>query len=372
MIKRNYPEWFINELVNEEDKKRALSGELSSTSICLFKCKCGNIYRRKVNYQITIKTMERKQNCPVCSKFIKRSYPDWFIDELVEEKDVEEAKNGSLKWNKRVKFRCANGHIYEQIVDNHIKISTGERKYGCSICAHKLVSTKYNQYMVKKRSYPDWFIDELVDEEDKKRALSCELKSTDRIRFICENNHIYESTVNNKIDLKKGYEKHGCPYCKSNRSKPELEIEEYVKELGYNTEHKRFRDSNHKLFEVDIFIPERNVGIEYNGSVYHSSKNGVYKNLNKLYHYTKFYECGKKDILLITIFDIEWDNRKEEIRQYIKDILEGKETSLSYNKEGYMNNNYPCWKHYKSDGKYSEEIINVDRFTIYTCGYTKM
>ena len=46
--------------------------------------------------------------------------------------------------------------------------------------------------MVTKRNYPEWFINELVDEEDKKRALSCELKSTDRIRFMCENNHIYE------------------------------------------------------------------------------------------------------------------------------------------------------------------------------------
>lgn len=60
------------------------------------------------------------------------------------------------------------------------------------------------------------------------------------------------------------------------------------------------------------------------GSIYHSSKNGVYKNIDNLYHYNKFNECRKKNILLITIFDIEWENRSEEIKQYVKDILEKK------------------------------------------------
>ena len=152
-----------------------------------------------------------------------------------------------------------------------------------------------------------------------------------------------------------------------------IKINDYIKSLGYNTEHKRFRDSNHKLFEIDIFIPEINLGIEYNGSVYHSSENGVYKNLDRLYHYNKFNECRKKNILLITIFDVEWDSRKEEIKQYIKDTLEGKGTNLPYGMKGYMNNNYPCWKHYKDTGDYLEDSYTYNgKNIVYTCGYSKL
>lgn len=37
-----------------------------------------------------------------------------------------------------------------------------------------------------------------------------------------------------------------------------------------------------------------------------------------------------------------WNNRSLEIKQYIENILEGKENKLSYGKERHMNNNYLC------------------------------
>lgn len=186
---------------------------------------------------------------------------------------------------------------------------------------------------------------------------------------MCHNGHVYDQAVNNHIKLSTGEKKQGCPICSNIRSKTELEIEGYVKSLGYNTKHKRFRDSNHKLFEVDIYIPEMNIGIEYNGSYYHSTENA---RIDEKYHYNKFNECRKKDILLITIFDIEWSSRKEEIKRYIKDILEGKENKLSYNREGYMNNNYPSRKHYKESKKYISDSYTHYKSKVYTCGYTKV
>lgn len=47
----------------------------------------------------------------MCSK---RVYPQWFIDELVNEECKERARNGELKTNERISFKCEKGHIYEQ------------------------------------------------------------------------------------------------------------------------------------------------------------------------------------------------------------------------------------------------------------------
>ena len=67
------------------------------------------------------------------------------------------------------------------------------------------------------------------------------------------------------------------------------------------------------------------------------------------------------------------ENRSEEIRQYIKDIIDGEENKLSYNKYGYMNNNYPSWRYYHSSNKsnYIEDYyIYMNKYKVYTCVYT--
>ena len=42
----------------------------------------------------------------------KRVYPQWFIDELVNEEDKERARNGSLKTSEKILLKCMNEHEY--------------------------------------------------------------------------------------------------------------------------------------------------------------------------------------------------------------------------------------------------------------------
>lgn len=364
----NYPEWFIDSLVDDNDKEKARLGTLKSTDKVLFKCPNNHISLKFVHHKIDLKTGEPKRSCYYCRN--RKCYPQWFIDELVNEDDKEKARNGLLSSRDRVKFKCENGHIYEQLVYNHIKLSSFSRKKGCPICKLTKLCNSYKSYRQNKRMYPKWFIDELVNTDDKDMAIFGKLTSTDKVKFKCENGHVYEQLVYNHINISSGKRNFGCPVCSSTRSSSELEVENFVKNMSYNTEHKRFRDSNNKLFEIDIFIPEKNVGIEYNGSYYHSIEN---ERIDKYYHYNKFNECRRKDILLITIFDIEWDGRKNKIKQYIKDILYGVENGLSYNKEGYMNNNYPSWEHYKDECvRIEDSYIYRSSEIVYTCGYSKL
>ena len=76
---------------------------------------------------------------------------------------------------------------------------------------------------------------------------------------------------------------------------------------------------NLKLFgrkEVDIFIPEKNVAIEYNGLFHHSS---FKKSVGS--HQQKYKLCKEKGIKLLTIYEDEWIQKTELVKSKLLHIL---------------------------------------------------
>lgn len=56
-------------------------------------------------------------------------------------------------------------------------------------------------------------------------------------------------------------------------------------------------------YEIDIYVPSKKIGIEFNGSYWHSS---IYKDKN--YHFNKSKIAEKNGIRLIHIYEYEWNN----------------------------------------------------------------
>ena len=100
-------------------------------------------------------------------------------------------------------------------------------------------------------------------------------------------------------------------------SAQEKEIKNFVESLGFEcyTDRKILHGK-----ELDIFIPSKNIAIEYNGNLWHSEK---YKTRD--YHLEKLNECNKKGIKLIQIFEDEYQEHKDIVLSKIKHIL-GSET----------------------------------------------
>ena len=109
---------------------------------------------------------------------------------------------------------------------------------------------------------------------------------------------------------------HGCPKCANQQSKAEEEI---VRFLSENTDFKiQTRDKSIlKGKELDIYIPEKKTGIEYNGLIWHSEKFGKDKN----YHLDKTLECEKQGVRLIHIFENEWCKNKKIVQSKLLNIL---------------------------------------------------
>jgi len=98
--------------------------------------------------------------------------------------------------------------------------------------------------------------------------------------------------------------------------KTENELYDYINSLGI----KIIRGDKSILsnnFEIDFLLPEYNIGIEYNGLYWHSEKNGK----GKFYHLTKRNKCLEKGINLIQIFEDEWLNKLDIVKNRLSSIL---------------------------------------------------
>ncbi len=224
MQNKKFPDWFIDALYLEEDKERARNNTLHLNDVLYFRCSEGHITKCKLSSKIHVKTMQLKAAlCPECRKKEKiencmkaiaknRTYPQWFIDELVNEEDKERARNNTLQGKDVIEIRCPKGHISTKRVCDRIK-KNGEPFNGCQQCNLMNVDKS-----IKSVVYPQWFIDELVNEEDKIKARNGSLVSSDLVDFKCNNGHIYNQYVKDHIILSRQERYKGCPYCSPYRS----------------------------------------------------------------------------------------------------------------------------------------------------------
>lgn len=103
------------------------------------------------------------------------------------------------------------------------------------------------------------------------------------------------------------------------KSMPEHEVYEFIKSLGFNPE--RSNRSLIKPLELDIYIPEKNLAIEFNGIYWHSSGSKETDKEKSKYHLNKTELCESKGIQLLHIFENEWYEKKEIWKSVIKNKL---------------------------------------------------
>jgi hypothetical protein len=66
--------------------------------------------------------------------------------------------------------------------------------------------------------------------------------------------------------------------------------------------------------ELDIYLPERKLAIEFNGTYWHTEDYGK----GRYYHHDKWSKCRDKDIQLIQIWEDDWNRNQEMILKLIQ------------------------------------------------------
>lgn len=124
-----------------------------------------------------------------------------------------------------------------------------------------------------------------------------------------------------------------CPRCCHNQSTGEKDVLSFIKGVyrGVVEENawvlENFKDPSKKKMELDIYLPELKLAVEYNGVFWHSvDRKG------KGYHIQKRKACEKQGIRMLSIWECDWqDSRKRPIiERYLKNALGVKDEKTVY------------------------------------------
>lgn len=109
----------------------------------------------------------------------------------------------------------------------------------------------------------------------------------------------------------------GCPKCAKSVSTSEVDIVKYIEEELHEHVEKNCRNIIGDGKEIDIFIPSKNIGFEYDGMIWHSEKFGKDKN----YHLNKSLKSKENGVKLFHIYESEYLLHKEIVKHKIAHIL---------------------------------------------------
>jgi len=94
----------------------------------------------------------------------------------------------------------------------------------------------------------------------------------------------------------------GCPVCAGNRSKKEKELCDFLSNYTKTESRVRYNNGEHNRKEIDIYLPEKKIGVEYNGTLWHSE----YMSKDAKWHmFTKSKECKENGIRIIHVSDFD-------------------------------------------------------------------
>lgn len=151
--------------------------------------------------------------------------------------------------------------------------------------------------------------------QDKEHMYEISYNSAKVVKWECEKGHIWESTVYQRVNSKSG-----CPACYSitKISKEHLEIHNIISSKYPDFSIKDCDTNIISPREIDILIEDVQIGIEYNGTFWHSTERVT----NTLKHQNKWKECMSRNIHLITIWEHDWYTSKDIVLNRIFNEIE--------------------------------------------------
>ena len=140
---------------------------------------------------------------------------------------------------------------------------------------------------------------------------------TGEATIICNSNHSFKST---RIFIYNRYRINSeiCEICNpinNKKSGSEILLLKFINEIYDGNIDNNVRNIINP-FEIDIYLPELKIGIEYNGLWWHSSEYREYD-----YHMIKQRKSNDSDIRLYTIWEDDWINRPDIVKSFLMNKL---------------------------------------------------
>lgn len=109
-----------------------------------------------------------------------------------------------------------------------------------------------------------------------------------------------------------------CPKCNHMKSAGEQQVFEFLSNLTKAEPRNR---TILKPKELDIYLPERRLAVEYCGEFYHSSGSKEEERKTRKKHIEKYLACREQGVRLITLYETEWKERNYAIRRLLRNAV---------------------------------------------------
>lgn len=223
-----------------------------------WRCSLGHEWEAKIVNRTTSKT-----GCPYCSgKKVLTGFNDLLTQNTSLASEWHPTKNDnllptmvSLHSGKKIWWGCVNGHEWQETIANRVN------GRGCPYCSgHRVISGINDLSTLYPNIATEW-------NTMKNGGLSPTMVSSGsrkKVWWTCRKGHEWQAVVNSRT-----LQRTGCPICRLEQqtSFPEQAILFYCNQVTH-------ADSRNMDFgkEIDIYLPEYKIGIEYNGIFWHKNK----------------------------------------------------------------------------------------------------
>ncbi|MBQ3074042.1 MAG: zinc-ribbon domain-containing protein [Ruminococcus sp.] len=224
--------------------------------------------------------------------------------ELMAEWDWE--KNNALNINPqiltqgshmKVWWKCDNGHSW-QASPNH----RASKHRGCPYCCHNPIVLEGTNDLATCNPVlaKEW-------NNNKNGTLlpsQVTLHSNKKVWWKCDRGHEWKTSVNHRANGS------NCPLCSKSKqtSFPEQAIYYYIKRAYPDAINGYTEIFNNHGMELDVYIPSWNIGVEYDGMIFHKTTKQQLREINK------YNICKNNNIFLIRI--------REDLKPPIKPICD--------------------------------------------------
>ena len=268
---------------------------------------CGTYFQ---NHNYTEEQVKQVQEKRVAT--IRKSLGEDFGKRISEghKNRSREAKEKSLKQMRETRLRNKNNLSEEEKLIEFKKASERVKKW------RKKKGPNYEEERKVKARLTRW---QHIHEYEKKNNCTCvtTIQREYGQGYKSLNIPIIRVGVNSYIsnEYLSLIEKHALESSCSNRSAFEIELEEFIRTI-YDGDIVISDRSQIKPYELDLYLPDINIAIEFNGVYYHS----IELDTPEDYHLMKSLMCREKHIRLIHIYEFEDLNEQKEL---LKNLILG-------------------------------------------------
>lgn len=303
--------------------------------------------------------------CPLCAGLKKRT-TETFIQKAKEihGDKYDYSKVNYINKRSKVIIICPEHGEFEQCANNHL------RGQGCPECGKIKAQNRIGDFKNFRKTKEDFQNDLNKLYNGQYEIVGDYINNKTKTEIYChkigKNGKEHGIFVTRPDGLING---HGCPKCGNIISKGENEIYEFISQI-YNDNIIKHDRTLLNGKELDIYIPSLKIGIEYNGLLWHSDK---FRNKKDILE--KFNLCQEKGIFLITIYEDEWNNKKEICKSRISGFLRKNDRifarkceikEISYKESSlFLDNNHlqgNCISKYNLGLFYNNQLISVMTF----------